>query len=267
MTGTRAHLAPKKSFGQHFLHDASVIQKILAAVPWGSAKKIVEVGPGRGALTIPMYAKLSEEGRAGDLVLIELDTDLLEGLRERFPEAEIVHADAAQVDWAKITGGDSWLMVSNLPYNAGTAIVNEAFWSAHPPVAAVVMLQKEVGERILAKPPDMSVLSVAMQLKTQAKRVCNVKPGAFNPPPKVDSIVLALTATSAYEQRQAEQMVALAKKGFAHARKQLRQTLAQAGEGDREEIGKVLVLAGLSQLARPEELPLAVWADLVKRGS
>lgn len=264
MTGTREHLAPKKSFGQHFLHDASVIQKILAAVPWDSAKKIVEVGPGRGALTVPMYAKLSEEGRANDLVLIELDADLLLDLRERFPEAEIVHADAAQVDWAKITGGDSWLMVSNLPYNAGTAIVNEAFWGVHPPATAVVMLQKEVGERILAKPPDMSVLSVAMQLKTQAKRVCNVKPGAFIPPPKVDSIVLSLTATSAYEQRQAEQIVALAKKGFAHARKQLKQTLAHAGEGDREEIGKVLTLAGLSPLARPEELSLMVWAALVE---
>lgn len=257
---------PKKSFGQHFLHDTSVIQKILAAVPWDSAKKIVEVGPGRGALTIPMYAKLSEEGRAGDLVLIELDTDLLPNLREHFPEAEIVHADAAQVDWTKITGGDSWLMVSNLPYNAGTAIVNEAFWGVHPPVTAVVMLQKEVGERILAKPPNMSVLSVAMQLKTQAKRVCNVKPGAFIPPPKVDSIVLSLTAIDAYKQGQAEQMVALAKKGFAHPRKQLKQTLAHAGEGDREEIGKALALAGLSPLARPEELSLEVWKALVELG-
>ncbi|MEK9156670.1 MAG: 16S rRNA (adenine(1518)-N(6)/adenine(1519)-N(6))-dimethyltransferase RsmA [Patescibacteria group bacterium] len=264
MSGTRQHLAPKKSFGQHFLNDASVIQKILAAVPWDSAKKIVEVGPGRGALTIPMYAKLSKEGRASDVILVELDADLLPNLRERFPEAEIVHADAAQVDWAKITSEESWLLVSNLPYNAGTAIVNEAFWGTHPPVAAVVMLQKEVGERILAKPPDMSVLSVAMQLKTQAKRVCNVKPGAFIPPPKVDSIVLSLVAVSTYEKKQAEQMVALAKKGFAHARKQLRQTLAQGGEGEREEIGKVLAGAGLSPLARPEELSLAVWAALVK---
>jgi len=264
MSGIKKHLAPKKSFGQHFLHDASVIQKILAAVPWDSAKKIVEVGPGRGALTIPMYAKLSEEGRGGDLVLIELDADLLPDLRERFPEAEIVHADAAQVNWREIAGGETWLLVSNLPYNAGTAIVNEAFWGAHPPVAAVVMLQKEVGERILAKPPDMSVLSVAMQLKTRAKRVCNVKPGAFMPPPKVDSVVLSLVAESAYEEQRADQIITLAKKGFAHARKQLRQTLAQSGEGEREEIGKVLALMGLGSLARPEELSIAVWAALVE---
>lgn len=264
MTGTREHLAPKKSFGQHFLHDASVIQKILAAVPWDSAKKIVEVGPGRGALTIPMYAKLSEEGRAKDLVLVELDADLLTNLRERFPEAEIVHADAAQVDWKKVTNGEPWLLVSNLPYNAGTAIVNEAFWGAYPPVAAVVMLQKEVGERILAKPPDMSMLSVAMQLKTKAKRVCNVKPGAFIPPPKVDSIVLSLVAESTYQKQQADKIVALAKKGFAHARKQLKQTLAQSGAGDREEMGEVLAREGLSPLARPEELSLAAWAALVE---
>lgn len=264
MRGTKQHSAPKKSFGQHFLHDAAIIEKILAAAHLDVAKKIVEVGPGRGALTYPLYTKLEEKGRAQDLVLVELDTDLLESLRQHFPLATLVHADAAQVDWAALVGEDSWMLVSNLPYNAGTAIVNEAFWCSHPPVAAVVMLQKEVGERIVAIPPNMSVLSVAMQLQTKGKKVCVVKPGAFTPPPKVDSMVLLLEMYEQYPRKDAERIVLLAKKGFAHPRKQLRQTLAQAGVGEKERIGQVLESQGLSALARPEELSLAAWASLAK---
>lgn len=264
MTGIKQPLRAKKHFGQHFLRDASVIEKIIAAISWVGAKKIVEVGPGRGALTEPLYKKLAEQGRVRDLILVELDADLIDDLRLRFPEVTIIHADATRVNWHEITGGMSWILVSNLPYNAGTAIVNDAYWSSHPPTEAVVMLQKEVGERMLAVPPDMSVLSVAMQLKTEGKRICNVKPGAFVPPPKVDSIVIKLERKERYPQKEAERIVALAKKGFAHARKQLRQTLGGKSEERRNEVGNLLASHGLSPLARPEELPLAIWATLAE---
>ncbi len=264
MIGTKQHSAAKKSFGQHFLHDAAIIQKILAAVDFDSAKKIVEIGPGRGALTVPLYEKLVQEGRGEDLMLIEIDADLLPDLRDRFPQATLVHADATEIHWQDLLKGEPWLLVSNLPYNVGTAIVNDVFWCAHPPVSAVVMLQKEIGDRILAHPPGMSVLSVAMQLKTEGKRICTVKPGAFTPPPKVDSVVLKLTAEQKYPQDRAERIIALAKKGFAHPRRQLRQTLAQAGAGKREEIGDLLAAQGLSPLARPEEVSLEVWSVLEK---
>ncbi|NBS67466.1 ribosomal RNA small subunit methyltransferase A [bacterium] len=262
MHGIKQPLGAKKRFGQHFLRDASVIKKILAAVPWEKAEKIVEVGPGHGALTGPLYEKLQQMGKTTDLMLVELDRDLLPELEERFPDAHIVNADATHADWKKHTQGKPWVLVGNLPYNAGTAIVNEAFWGEHPPLAAVIMLQKEVGERMLATPPDMSLLSVAIQVKTEGKRVCTVKPGAFVPPPKVDSIVILLTHREMYAGEKAKRVVSLAKKGFAHARKQLRQTLAHEGLGEKERLGEVLESYGLSALARPEELPLAAWATI-----
>lgn len=264
MIGIRQPLGAKKHLGQHFLRDISAIEKILNAVSWNSGEKIVEIGPGRGALTEPMYAKLLEEGRAQDLVLIEIDEDLLEDLRSRFPLATVVHTDAVHGDWKKIVEGKAWVLVSNLPYNVGTVIVNEAFWGTHPPAMAVVMLQKEVAERMVAEPPHMSLLSVALQLKTQGRRVCTVKPGAFVPPPAVDSVVLALAAHESYEKEHADRIISLAKKGFAHPRKQLRQTLAQVGEGTRESTSEILEKYGLSALARPEELPLSVWAALAE---
>jgi 16S rRNA (adenine1518-N6/adenine1519-N6)-dimethyltransferase len=264
MHGIKQPLGAKKRFGQHFLRDASVIQKILDAIPYKEGKKIVEIGPGRGALTEPLYERLEKEGRAEDLTLVELDRDLLEDLKGRFPKTTLINADATGVDWSKITGGKSWLLVGNLPYNAGTAMVNDAFWGTHPPEYAVVMLQKEVGERMLGTPPDMSVLSVAMQLKTTGKRICTVKPGAFVPPPKVDSIVIALAAKKGTNVKEDETIIAVAKRGFAHARKQLRQTLGGKDEKKREEVGELLKKEGLSSLARPQELSLKAWAALAE---
>lgn len=264
MPGTKQPLGAKKHFGQHFLRDASVIERILAAVPFEKGEKIVEIGPGRGALTAPLYDLLAKEGREDRLVLVELDSDLLNDVRERFPKATLVHADATKVHWTELTEGKSWVLVSNLPYNAGTAILNDAFWGSHPPSAAVVMLQKEVGERILAAPPQMSVLSVAMQLKTTGSRVCVVKPGAFVPPPKVDSIVISLVPKVVANGIADDAIVAVAKRGFAHARKQLRQTLGGKDESRRVQVSDILEKAGLSPLARPEELTLSVWATLAE---
>lgn len=264
MHGTKQPLGAKKRFGQHFLRDTSVIQKILDAIPYKEGKKIVEIGPGRGALTEPLYERLKKEGRAEDLILVELDRDLLENLQERLPKATLINADATRVNWSEVTGGNSWILVGNLPYNAGTAMVNDAFWGTHPPEYAVVMLQKEVGERMLGMPPDMGVLSVAIQLKTTGKRICTVKPGAFVPPPKVDSMVIALAAKKGTDTKGDEAVIAIAKRGFAHARKQLRQTLGGKDDKKRESVGELLKKEGLSTLARPQELSMNAWRTLAE---
>ncbi|MEK7632983.1 MAG: 16S rRNA (adenine(1518)-N(6)/adenine(1519)-N(6))-dimethyltransferase RsmA, partial [Patescibacteria group bacterium] len=211
----------KKSYGQHFLHDKNIIAKIIAGVSVETGELLIEVGPGAGALT---------EGLAdlagGGLALIEADRDLVPSLRDRFPQADIVQADAAIVDYDAITQNRPWIFVSNLPYNAGNAILEKIFTSKNPPRQLVVMVQKEVGERMMAKAGEMSVLSVATQLYCDVERLFIVKPGAFVPPPKVDSIVLRMTTKTGEFDR--ESIIALAKIGFAHRRKQLRQTLAQA---------------------------------------
>jgi 16S rRNA (adenine1518-N6/adenine1519-N6)-dimethyltransferase len=247
----------KKSFGQHFLRDQSVLDKIVAAAQISSTDVVVEIGPGRGVLT----ERLADLG--SKLILVEADRDLIADLETRFPRATIVLADAAQVDYAALVGSkQSWILVGNLPYNAGNAIVRQALTSANPPKRQVVMLQREVGEKMLAKPGDMSILSVAVQVYADVKRVGTVKPGAFVPPPKVDSIILALTPH--LKSDVPEEVIALAKHAFAHKRKQLHRTLAEAGVGASPAWQMSLQALGLSTQARPEELSVANWCELLK---
>lgn len=248
-------MALKKSYGQHFLHDKNIIAKIIAGVSVEFGELLIEVGPGAGALTEGL-AEIAE----GGLTLIEADRDLVPSLRDRFPQAGIVQADAAMVDYDAITQGRPWVFVSNLPYNAGNAILEKVFTSKNPPRQLVVMVQKEVGERMMAKAGEMSVLSVATQLYCDVERLFIVKPGAFVPPPKVDSIVLRMTTKSGASDR--ESIIALAKIGFAHRRKQLRQTLAQAGVANLTAIDVAIETIGHPKTVRPQELSTVDWVRL-----
>jgi 16S rRNA (adenine1518-N6/adenine1519-N6)-dimethyltransferase len=244
----------KKSFGQHFLRDRSVLDKIVAAAEIGPNDIVVEIGPGRGALTEHL-AFLGDR-----LILVELDRELISDLQTRFPEATIVNADAAHVDYAELVPSGEWILVGNLPYNAGNAIIRQALISAKPPKRQVVMLQREVGEKMLAKPGEMSILSVAVQIYADVKRIATVKPGAFVPPPKVDSIVITLTPNQKCDNPEA--VIGLAKLAFAHKRKQMHRTLSDAGVGTSEAIKAKLLELGLTEQARPEEVSVKRWIDL-----
>ncbi|MFZ2681576.1 MAG: 16S rRNA (adenine(1518)-N(6)/adenine(1519)-N(6))-dimethyltransferase RsmA [Patescibacteria group bacterium] len=256
-------LFAKKSFGQHFLRDQTVLDKIVAAAAIEATDIVVEVGPGRGALTEHL-AYLGSR-----LILVEADKDLLPELRSKFPLAQIIQADAAQVDYAELVASkvaefnQGWILVGNLPYNAGNAIIRQALTCAHPPKRQVVMLQREVGEKMLAKPTDMSLLSVAVQMYADVKRVATVKPGAFVPPPKVDSIILLLTHNPKSEAPEA--VIGVAKIAFAHKRKQMHRTLADAGLATSDIIKTHLVDLGLSEHARAEELSITQWISLVEK--
>jgi 16S rRNA (adenine1518-N6/adenine1519-N6)-dimethyltransferase len=247
----------KKSFGQHFLRDQSVLDKIVAAADIGPHDLVVEIGPGRGALT----GRLADVGDR--LILVEADRELIPELETRFPQAKIVQADAAHVDYGELVGEREWVLVGNLPYNAGNAIIRQALTSAHPPKRQVVMLQREVGEKMLAKPGDMSILSVAVQMYADVKRIGTVKPGAFVPPPKVDSIVLLLMPNQ--KSSNPEAVIALAKTAFAHKRKQMHRTLADAGIGSSESLKAKLNSLSLSEQARPEEVSIGQWIELANQ--
>lgn len=250
--GIGAMVFAKKSFGQHFLHDQQVIAKIIAAAEPERFSHVVEVGPGTGALTEHLAP------HAMRLTLIEADRDLIAPLAERFPKAEIIQADAAKMDWTAIDG--EWVMVANLPYNAANAILMGALSSPNPPARMVVMVQKEVGERLLGQAP--SVLTVAVGMYAEVEKVCIVKPGAFNPPPKVDSMVLRLSPFrrgSGRGSSDPESVIKLAKIGFANRRKYLAKNLANAGIPN---VAAWLERRGYSPKARAEELTLKDWIDL-----
>lgn len=248
----------KKSFGQHFLRDQSVIDKIIAAAAPETDEVVVEIGPGTGALT----SRLAEIAPR-ELVLIEADHDLLPALHENFPQATVLSADAAEVDYSSIVGKRPWVAVGNLPYNVGNAIVMKILTSPRPPRKLVVMVQKEVGDRMMAKPGDMGVLSVATQLYADVKRICLVKPGAFVPPPKVDSVVLELTPKPSNQDREA--IIALAKIGFANRRKQLQRNLVDASRASSEQIKDWFSETGISPAARAQELSLSQWTALAQK--
>ncbi|MDO8630596.1 MAG: rRNA adenine dimethyltransferase family protein, partial [Phycisphaerales bacterium] len=174
--------------------------------------------------------------------------------------------DAARVDYANIVA-TPWLLVGNLPYNAANAIIMHALESSTPPVRMVVMVQKEVGERLLGLPGCRGLLTVAVQLWADVERVCTVKPGAFVPPPKVDSMVVRITPKPRLstgtrfvtQTRFAEEVIRVAKAGFANRRKQLHGNLAEAGVASSDVTKRTLVALGLPPTARAEELSIEEW--------
>ncbi|MCR4312377.1 MAG: 16S rRNA (adenine(1518)-N(6)/adenine(1519)-N(6))-dimethyltransferase RsmA [Candidatus Uhrbacteria bacterium] len=246
----------KKSYGQHFLRDTSAINTIVSATDPASVDLVVEAGPGLGALT-DCLAPLAKR-----LVLIEADRELIPGLEKKFSTAEIVQGDAAVVDYAVMADDLRWVFVSNLPYNAASAIIMAVLSCDKPPERLVVMVQREVGERMLAAPGDMSLLGVAIQMYAQVKRVLLVKPGAFVPPPKVDSMVVQLTPKAYADAPNREDIIGLAKIGFANRRKQLHRNLADAGYAASDKVKQHLRDLGLSEQARAQELSLEHWMTL-----
>ncbi|MCH8049128.1 ribosomal RNA small subunit methyltransferase A [Patescibacteria group bacterium] len=249
----------KKSFGQHFLRDASVAKRMVKAIDFESIDVLVEVGPGHGALTQEIVKALP----TSRLILIEADRDLISELQEKFPQAQIIQADAAKVKFEEIVSG-TWTLIGNLPYYAANPIIMNAMTSPAPPKRLVVMVQKEVADRMLAKPGKMSLLSVAVQLYATPKRLFNVKPGAFQPPPKVTSSVIELDLESGLQRarlkgKKRERIIALAKQGFRSRRKQLHRNLAEAGVATSQEIKQALQSIGQKPTARAQELSVEDW--------
>jgi len=179
---------PRKRFGQHFLHERRVLEKIVNALAPAADDFFVEIGPGEGALTGPLLEKVAK------LEAIELDRDLASGLAARFPPWKLtVHcADALEFDFARFPQG--MRLVGNLPYNVSTPLLFHLARFAQQVRDMHFMLQLEVVERMVAKPstPAYGRLSVSLQAKFQMRKLFNVASGAFRPPPKVESAVVQM---------------------------------------------------------------------------
>lgn len=240
----------RKDLGQHFLHEKGVIQKIIdLAIPWGG--QTVEVGPGEGALTDSLY-DFAAEG----LTLIEFDARRINDLRQRYPVANIIEADAARVNYQDITSGD-WQLVSNLPYNAAAAIVDAALSSPCPPKRLIVMVQKEQANRFLGR--ERSLLWLASALRADIKKCFDVGKGSFSPPPKVDSTVLLFATHETPEYF--EDIMKLARVAFAQRRKQLRVSLKLV---IGSHVDNILEVASINPKSRPQDLSLEDWITLIK---
>ncbi len=182
----------RQKLGQHFLASGRILERIAEAACDPDASLTVEIGPGRGALTAPLLERSSR------VIAIELDRELADFLRERWkeePRLQIVEANALEVDWSKWGSGR---LAGNLPYYLATALISKYVRNPGPLTAAVFLIQKEVADRITAVPGtrDYGYYSVECQLLAEVECLFNVPPGAFKPPPKVDSSVIRIIPRS-----------------------------------------------------------------------
>lgn len=179
--------APKKSLGQHFLRNDGVCRRIVALLAPASGDQILEIGPGPGALTVPLL-----EAPHSRLVLVEKD-DYWAQERAKAGGAEVLRMDALQYDWAHMgSDGGMWKITGNLPYNVASPLIWDILGKCHCWQRAVFMVQKEVGQRLAAQPGSRlyGALSVWAQCHARTRFCFSIGPGAFQPPPKVDSAVV-----------------------------------------------------------------------------
>jgi 16S rRNA (adenine1518-N6/adenine1519-N6)-dimethyltransferase len=262
---------PKRRFGQNFLVDQNVIDRIVAAVNPERDQAVLEIGPGQGALT----SRLIE--RAERVVAIEFDRDLVSTLRARFASSsnfELVEADALTSSYCEmIRPAERARVVANLPYNIGTAILQRLIEQRHCLRDMTLMLQREVVGRITAAPgsSERGFLSVFVEAYCETEKLFDVSPHAFRPAPKVWSTVLRLRphpqiAAGVKDENLLWQVVSA---GFAHPRKTILNNLREAPELIQDLLKRrggasiVLCEACITPLRRAETLTLEEWAMLV----
>ncbi|HEY0181107.1 MAG TPA: 16S rRNA (adenine(1518)-N(6)/adenine(1519)-N(6))-dimethyltransferase RsmA [Dokdonella sp.] len=239
----------KKRFGQHFLRDAAVLRRIVDAIAPRPGDRVVEIGPGEGALTLPLLRAL------GRLTVVELDRDLIPRLRDAAAgvgELEIVHADVLAVDLRALAHGAPLRVVGNLPYNISSPILFHCLDQLDAIEDMHFMLQREVVER-MAAPPGGKVygrLSVMLQLACRVEPLFEVPPAAFRPPPKVDSAVVRLVPLAPERRPRADPatLARVVRDAFGQRRKTLANALAGVLAPER------IVAAGVDPRARAEQL-------------
>ena len=248
---------PKKQLGQHFLHERGVIDKIVLAVNPQPGETVVEIGPGQGAITFPLLRK------HGALTVVEFDRDLITPLMEAtegIGELTIIHKDVLKVDFGKLAGEGRVRLVGNLPYNISTPILFHVLDHAESIVDMHFMLQKEVVDRMGAEPGSKIYgrLSVMLQAVCRVTPLFSVGPGAFRPPPKVDSAVVRLVPKPAAEIGIANTALfeALVRNSFGQRRKTLRNAVQQLCTAED------IVEAGLRPDARAEQLAVGDFIAL-----
>ncbi|MGH7508184.1 MAG: 16S rRNA (adenine(1518)-N(6)/adenine(1519)-N(6))-dimethyltransferase RsmA [Gemmatimonadales bacterium] len=251
----------KRRLGQHFLADPRLLARIADALEAGPEDTVLEIGPGLGGLTAPLLE------RAGKLIAIEKDAELVPVLRQRFPAADVREGDALEIDWHTLgsAGGPGLLVAGNIPYNITSPLIDKAL-APPAPRRIVFLVQKEVADRVTARPgtQDYGALSVGVQTVAKAERLFTVPAGAFHPRPKVDSAVLRLTPLRRPEVSDGERrsfrtlVVGL----FGFRRKQMLRGTRELTRWEAERVRAALRTAGIAETLRPEVLSPAEFVQL-----
>lgn len=247
---TDARIGAKKSLGQNFLVNRGVLSRIVASADIRPGDIALEIGPGTGTLT----AALAQAGAR--VIAVEKDRRLVPALQERFKDetgVQIVEGDILKwnpEDFDLHEG--SYKVVANIPYYLTSHLVRLMLASWPAPERCVLMVQAEVAQRLMARPPEMNLLALAVQLYAKPTLVMRVSRGSFRPQPNVDSAVILLEPLPGTGRSENERVLALAKRAFAHKRKQLASSLPESALRD----------ATIMPSARPQELSLEQWRAL-----
>jgi len=253
-------LAPSRALGQNFVADPNTVRRIARLAGVGPDDRVVEVGAGLGSLTLA----LSEAGAA--VTAIEADRHLVPLLRDVVEGAgvDVVEGDAMHIDWPALLDGERWVLVANLPYNIATPLVLDLLSDAPQITRMLVMVQREVAERLAARAGDSArgAVSVKVSYWAQAKVVGKVPPTVFVPQPRVESALVELVRHErppvAVDRAR---LFALVEAGFGHRRKMLRRSLAGLVDA------RCFERAAVRPEARAEELDLEAWARLTSCAS
>lgn len=288
----RHGVRPQKGFGQNFLADPVHLERIVAAAHLTPDDTVLEVGPGVGTLTVRLARQ------AGRVVAVELDERLLPALREAlagYDNVTVVQGDILQIDPAQLVSSapnpaeapppsgassssfitprssfiaprSSFKVVANLPYYITSAAIRHLLETTPQPELIVLTIQREVAQRIVAKPPEMSLLAVSVQFYAQPEIVARIPAGAFYPVPKVDSAILRLTPwpSPPVEAPSKELFFEVVRAGFSQPRKQLRNSLKSGLALPAETALQMLRQAGIAAERRAETLSLEEWGRLVQ---
>lgn len=249
---------PNKSLGQHWLKDRLVLEHIADSAEISEDDVVLEIGPGLGTLTSVLL------GRAKSVTSVEFDRELARKLPRQFPgkNLTVINDDILQFDLDSLPSG--YKVAANVPYYITSKIVEKLMTATNKPSVAVLLVQKEVAERIAAQPGDMSILAIAAQIYAEASLGDVVPAEFFTPPPKVDSQVVIfktrsepLVATS-----QEKEFFRMVKAGFSSKRKKLRSSLSGGLGVSKIEAEAMLANANISPDSRAEDLAIEDWLRL-----
>lgn len=245
---------PSKGLGQNFLIDGHVLEKIIAAADIKPSDVILEVGPGIGTLTKELAR------RAQKVIAVEKDKTMVEILKETLinhKNVEVVSGDILEISAPQ----NKYKIIANIPYYLTSPLIRKFLEEQNQPEEMVLMLQKEVAQRICSTPPDMSLLSVAVQFYAEPKIISYVSKNCFWPAPKIDSAIIKIVPNKKYD-ASADLFFKVVKAGFSQPRKQLVNNLSRTLEIERGLAEKWLLNNKLNPKQRAETLSIKDWQDL-----
>ena len=249
---------PKKYLGQNFLIDKNIIDKIIKVADIKKTDLILEVGPGLGFLTKELTS------RAKQVIAVEKDKKMVDILeKEPVKNLQVWNDDILKVSEAQLRkgfGGKPYRIIANLPYNITSHFIRQFLETDYPPQEMILMVQREVAERIMSTPPNMNLLGISVQFFSEPKIEFIVRPGSFFPSPKVDSAIIHLKNIKVDKKKvDYKKFFEIVRLGFGQKRKQLKNNLKDTGgEGRLSEVG-------LKETVRAQELSLEDWVNLVNK--